>query len=162
MDKKKKSNPEVEELKAKCDEYLSGWKRAMADYQNLQKETALQKAELIKNANVGMILSLLPLLDNFKMAYKSIPESEANSAWVVGFSHIKKQLEDLLVDYGVESIKTVGTIFNILEHEAVGTETDETKADQEVLVETKPGYKLNGKVIQVAKVIINHINNSNQ
>ncbi len=157
MEKKKKSNPELEELKNKCEEYLSGWKRAMADYQNLQKDTAVQKAELIKSANVGLILALLPLLDNFKMAFKSIPESEVDSAWVVGFSHIKKQLETLLSDYGVESVLTEGQKFNILEHEAVGTETIEDKDDQVVLSETKPGYKLNGRVIQVAKVIVNHL-----
>ncbi|KKQ80036.1 MAG: Protein GrpE [Parcubacteria group bacterium GW2011_GWC2_38_7] len=157
MDKKKKVNHELDELKQQCGEYLGGWKRAMADYQNLQKETALQKSEWIKNANAGMIIALLPILDNFKMAYRQIPEAESKSAWVVGFSHIKKQLEDLLTQYGVEEIVTVGQKFNLLEHEAIGTESDTEKEDQIILVENKPGYKLNGKVIQVAKVTVNHI-----
>ena len=39
----------------------------------------------------------------------------------------------------------------------MGTETIEDKDDQVVLSETKPGYKLNGRVIQVAKVIVNHL-----
>lgn len=159
MDKKKKINPELEKLQQQCGEYLDGWKRAMADYQNLQKETALQKSEWIKSANAGMIISLLPILDNFKTAYRQIPEAEANSAWVIGFSHIKKQLEDLLSDYGVESIATVGQQFNLMEHDAIKTESDPEKEDQIILAENKSGYKLNGKVIQAAKVTVNHIDN---
>jgi len=159
MDKKKKTNEELETLQKQCEEYLNGWKRSLADYQNLQKETAQQKSEWIKSANSGLIISLLPILDNFKMAFRQIPEAELNSPWVIGFSHIKKQLESLLSEYGVESIATVGSMFNFLEHEAVGSESDETKEDQIILNENKPGYKLNGKVIQVAKVTVNEINN---
>ena len=156
MDKKKKINPELEKVQQQCEEYLSGWKRAMADYQNLQKETAVQKSEWIKSANAGMIISILPILDNFKMAFRQIPEAEKNSPWVIGFAHIKKQLEDLLTEYGVETIATVGQKFNLMEHDAIGSETDPDQEDQMIIVENKAGYKLNGKVIQAAKVTVNH------
>lgn len=159
MNKKKKDNSELEALQQKCDEYLNGWKRALADYQNLQKDSIAQRSELIKSANAGLILELLPIMDNFKIAFKQIPENEMNSAWVVGFSHIKKQLEDILSAYGVENIQTVGQKFNFLEHEAVANENKPDHEDQMILVENKPGYKLHGKVIQVAKVTVNNKEN---
>lgn len=162
MDKKKKTDKKVDSLKEKCDEYLNGWKRAQADYQNLMKESAQQKAELIKNANQGLILELLPILDNFKIALNQIPEDEKDSPWVIGFSHIKKQMEDLLADYGIEHIATVGEKMNLDEHEAIETREEEGKEDDVILEERKAGYKMNGKVIQVAKVIVNSINNKKE
>lgn len=148
---------EMLELKNKCEEYLNGWKRAQADYQNLVKENAKQRSELIRYANEDLILDLLPILDNFKIAYSQIPEDEKSSSWVVGFSHIKKQLEDVLAASGIEPIKTVGEKFDVSCHEAIDKRTDGKKEDDVVLEEVQPGYRLNGKVIQVAKVIINHI-----
>jgi len=138
----------------KIDEYLNGWKRAQADYQNLVKETARDKAEFVKFANAGLILELLPIMDNFKVAFTQIPEAEQKSAWVTGFSHIKKQLFDFLTANGVEEIKTVGEKLDVSIHEAVEYEEKSEKAEGEVIAERKGGYKLNGRVIQVAKVVV--------
>mgnify|MGYP002638741114 CR=1 FL=1 len=157
MEKKQKKLTKTDKLKEECAEYLAGWKRAQADYQNLLKESSLQKVDLIKNANQTLILELLPILDNFKMAFGQIPEKEEGSPWVIGFSHIRKQFEDLLNSYGVEVIKTVGEQFNTEEHEAIESREEKDKADDLVLEERKPGYKLNGKVIQVANVIVNSL-----
>lgn len=145
---------EAEELKEKCDEYLAGWRRAQADYQNLVKETAKDKMEFVKYANHALILELLPIMDNFKAAFNLIPEAESNSAWVVGFSHIKKQLFDFLTANGVEEIKTVGEKLDVSVHEAVEYDEKSEKAEGEIIAERKGGYKLNGRVIQVAKVVV--------
>ena len=85
-----------EDLEKKCEEYLNGWKRAMADYQNLVKDVAKERLEFVKFANQSLILEFLLILDNFKLAFSKIPEKEKDGAWVVGFSHIKKQLEDFI------------------------------------------------------------------
>jgi len=139
---------------AQCNEYLEGWKRAKADYENLKKETDEWKREFTKYANEDMIIQILPILDNFKSAFSQIPESEQDSPWVTGFSYIMKQLQDLLHENGVEEIKTVGEQFNCSEHEAVESIQDEKAKDNEVVQEKKPGYKLNNKVIQAAKVVV--------
>lgn len=145
---------EVEELKKKSEEYLNGWKRAQADYQNLTKETAKWRVEFVKFANENLILELLPVLDNFEAAFSQILEAEKNSASVVGFAHIKKQMEDLFKANGVERIKTVGEKFDPERHEAVEHRHVEG-AEQGVIVEEKrAGYQLNGKVVQAAKVVV--------
>lgn len=147
-------NNAPDDLNVKCEEYLGGWRRAQADYQNLVKETEIRKIELIRYANEDLIREILPVLDNFKTAFRQIPEKEKDSAWVVGFSYIKKQLEDVLKNHNVEEIKTVGEQFDPVHHEAVEHVQRDGVKSGEVIEERKAGYKLNGKVIQVAKVVV--------
>jgi molecular chaperone GrpE len=118
------------------------------------KETEIRKIELIRYANEDLIREILPVLDNFKTAFRQIPEKEKDSAWVVGFSYIKKQLEDVLKNHNVEEIKTVGEQFDPVHHEAVEHVQRDGVKSGEVIEERKAGYKLNGKVIQVAKVVV--------
>lgn len=154
-EKKNKANEELAALQTQCAEYLNGWKRCQADYQNLVKETAKNQADFVRFANQNLILELLPLLDNFKMAQGQIPEKERASAWGQGFSHILKQFQDFLKQQGVMEIETVGQKFNLIEHEAVETVSDPAQEDDIIVAEKRPGYKLNNKVVQVAKVIVN-------
>jgi molecular chaperone GrpE len=159
----------AEALEKKCEEYLNGWKRAQADYQNLVKEFEGRRNDYVRFANVNLIIELLPILDNFKLAFSQVPETEKNSPWVIGFQHIKKQLEDFLAREGVENIKTVGEPFNHELHEIVDEGVGEneppeaTRDDivnegqsikQVVVKEIRPGYLLNTKVVQVAKVVV--------
>jgi molecular chaperone GrpE len=148
-------NDELTDALLKSEEYLQGWKRSQADYQNLQKECAQKQLEYVKYANGELIQELLPIMDNFKAAFRQIPETEKDSAWVVGFSYIKKQFEDMLRQNGVEPIKTEGEPFNPMEHDAVESVKDETVESGMIIAERKAGYKLNGKVIQAAKVVVN-------
>ncbi len=142
---------QINDLQTKAGEYLAGWKRAMADYENLKKESARDREDFVKYANGNLLIELLPVFDYFKSALNSIPEEQKSNAWVVGFGHIKKMMGDFLVNNGVEEIKTVGEKFNPEIHEAV----EHQDKDGDVIVkETKSGYKLNGKVIQVAKVVV--------
>ena len=145
---------ELTEALLKSEEYLQGWKRSQADYQNLQKECAQKQIEYVKYANAELIQELLPILDNFKAAFRQIPDAEKDSAWVIGFSHIKKHFEEMLRQNGVEEIKTVGEPFNPLEHDAVESAKSETVEPGKIIEEKKAGYKLNGKVIQAAKVTV--------
>lgn len=158
----------IEELRAKCDEYLNGWKRAQADYHNLEREINQKKSEWIKMANADLLMQLLPIYDNLKLALKHVPTEHKKSDWVVGIEHIKNQLSKLLEDNGVEEIKTVGEEFNPVWHEAVsmaeeGRESQKDKKQKNkqwlsksglIKEEVRPGYKLNGKVLYPAKVVV--------
>lgn len=145
---------ELEELKKKCEEYLNGWKRAQADYQNLVKETANWRAEFVKFANENLVLELLPILDNFEAAFSLVPESHRAAPVAVGFAHIKKQLEDFLKENGVDRIKTVGEKFDPTRHEAVEHRQVEGAEQNVVIEEKRAGYMLNGKVARPAKVVV--------
>lgn len=154
----KQSNTEIARLtierdaaRQEAEAHLEGWKRAKADYANLQKEHAAKWQEMMQFANSNFILELLPLVDYFKYGYKAVPEEQKNSPWMQGIQHISHQFMEILKRNGVEEIKTVGEKIDPNLHEAV----EEVKSDRPhgtILEEVTSGFRLNGKVIQHAKV----------
>ena len=73
-------------------------KRALADYQNLEKRTEEERQEWIKSGNRNLILNLLPVLDTLFLAQKHIQDEGLNLS-------IQKFL-DVLSEEGVSRIKT--------------------------------------------------------
>ncbi len=152
---------ELEELKKKCEEYLEGWKRAKADYANLQKEIARERQEMAKFAALDLIHQLLDVYSHMKLAFQHIPDSVKKEPWMVGFEHIQKQIWDVLKGQGVEAIPTVGHPFDPHVHEAVEQKEKETGKGQDgsekadvVVTEVSPGFTLQGRVIRPAKVVV--------
>ena len=142
----------ISELQKQADEYLNGWKRAKADYLNLEREIDREKVEWIKFANLELILHLLTILDSFDESIKHLPEKLKNDEWAKGILKIKEQLENFLRAQGVERINPPkrGEKFDVNYHEVV-----EKKGDKGVIIEeVRPGYKMSDKVIRPAKIII--------
>jgi molecular chaperone GrpE len=150
-DKKIKNKKELEELKLKCEEYLIGWQRAKADYENFKKENEKKMSELSGFVKAGLLSDLIPILDNFTKAVEHVPEDQKDVDWVVGIFHIQKQLEDFLSSNGLEKIKTIDEEFDHNLHEAVGKE----KGEKDIIIkEVSSGYKMNGQTVIPAKVIV--------
>lgn len=146
-------NKEQEELKARCDEYLNGWKRAKADYENLKKDTEKRISELGEYAAAGVILELMPIFNHLKLAVLHIPKNEQNLDWGQGILHIQKEFADFLKKFEIEEIKTVGEKFNPIYHEAISyEEADEN--DDIIIKEVQSGYLIRDKVFLPAKVIV--------
>lgn len=122
--------------------------RALADYQNLLRQSAKEKVDFAKFALEDFLHELLPVYDHLKLSIKSLSEEENKSNWVTGVKHVIKQFKDTLKRYGIEEIETEGKKFNHDEMEAVDGEGETVKA------EIMPGYKLHNKVIRAAKVIV--------
>ncbi|PIR06946.1 MAG: nucleotide exchange factor GrpE [Candidatus Komeilibacteria bacterium CG11_big_fil_rev_8_21_14_0_20_36_20] len=146
-----------QDLEKQVAENLAGWQKALADYQNLQKETAKQMAGLSVFQTNVLILEILPVFDNYRIALQHIPKAEQQSSWAIGLEHILKMWESFLADKKIGRIKTVGHKFDPHIHEAVDKAQDEHKKDQEIVKEVLAGYKLEDKVIRPAKVIVNHL-----
>lgn len=136
----------------KAAEYLDGWKRAKADLINYRKQVEGEKQDLIKYANVGLIIEVLPIYNNLKLAAKHVPEADLAQDWVKGILQIKKQFKDFLQNLGIEEIKTVGQDFNPEMHEAVVMEDNDEYQSGAVFEEVAPGYTYQDKVLQAAKV----------
>jgi len=150
-----KEKIELEVCEGKIEEYLNGWKRAKADYINLKKEFEKEKEDVVKFANARLVLGLIPVFDNFKRAFVSVPEEKKDDEWLKGFENIKKQFEDFLKELGIEEIKTVGEKFDPEVHEAVSQGEDKDKDSETILEEASPGYQMHGRVIIPAKVVVN-------
>lgn len=143
---------ELEKYKKEAEENLAGWKRAMADYQNLKKETERERIGAIKLGAQSIVAATLPALDHFNDAIKHIPEDEMKKSWVSGILLIKKELEEVFKQMGIEKMETVGRAFDPSLHEAVGE--DDGGESGTVIREMQAGYKFQNEILRPAKVII--------
>lgn len=127
----------------------------MAEFDNYRRRVSQEKLDLIDTAAKGVINELLPVVDNFERALKALEESEATDAAKTGTELIYKQLLDVLKKKGVTEIEAMGKELDTDEQEAVAQipAPDEGQKGKVVDVVQK-GYKLNGKVIRFAKVVI--------
>lgn len=146
---------DIEKVQKQCEEYLAGWKRAQADYQNLMKEVVKQKAVMHKFAGEQVIQDFLPLVDYFKYAFAhEIPEAYKNSPWMEGITNIQSYLMKILADHGIEAIKTVGEKLNPEFHEAIEEVAAEKIPSGTIVEEVSAGFLQHGKVIKHARVKI--------
>ena len=142
---------------SKEEEYLSGWKRCQADFENYRKRQGENQKDLIRYTDENWTLQILPIIDNFRASVEHVPEEQKKSPWVVGIMHIQKQLEKVLADNGIEEIEVkIGDDFNPQIHEAVHTEKDkeEKELKHKIAKIISSGYKIGEKVIRAAKVIV--------
>jgi len=144
----------IEECEKLKDEYLAGWQRARADFLNYKKEEMERIGELIKYADLGIILKILPILDNFEIAEKKISENLKNDENIKGILQIKNQIQDFLKNQGVEEIKVVGEKFDPNFQEMVEEIETKEKESGIVLEEIQKGYKIHGKLLRPTKVKI--------
>jgi molecular chaperone GrpE len=158
-DKTKELSPEelkknLEECIKEKDEYLAGWQRTKADFLNYKKEQAKMIEEVLKFANLDLIIKLLPILDNFDLIEKKLPEELKKDENIKGILQIRIQILEFLRGQELEEIKTIGEKFNPNFHEAIEIQEMEGKESDIIIEEIQKGYILKGRVIQPAKVKI--------
>jgi molecular chaperone GrpE len=146
-------NDKSEERQSKEKEYLEGWQRAQADYQNLKRECDEKMKKFAKMAVVDFVISLLPIIDHFEMAIQHVPDEQKDKEWVKGFYHIKKQFDELLDGYEMKKIATIGEKFDPNLHEAISQEESDKDKD-EIIKEVQSGYVIGDYVVRHAKVIV--------
>ncbi|MBI4437773.1 nucleotide exchange factor GrpE [Candidatus Uhrbacteria bacterium] len=145
-----------------CEEYLAGWKRALADYDNLKKDLARERTELRARLKEDVAHQLIGVLDNFDQAARFKPEglSQELEVWLMGLMHVKSQLEGVMREIGLEPFGAARERFDAHLHDALGERREEDKADQEILEVVTRGWRLGDRVVRPAKVIINNPFNS--
>ncbi|MGD9129651.1 MAG: nucleotide exchange factor GrpE [Candidatus Woesebacteria bacterium] len=145
--KQKKS--ELAQLKSLCQELQTKLtaaeekeKRTLADYQNLIRRNREERAALIKMANKDLLSGLLQALDNLSRASQEIDNP--------GLNMVIKQFWQSLKEFGLEEIEVMDQEFDVDTMEVV----DKKDKAKKVIAVVSKGYKLNGEVIQHAKVIL--------
>ncbi len=128
--------------------------RLYAEFDNHRRRTSKEKLDLIQNANEQLIVSLLPVLDDFDRAEKSYQET-GNSAFE-GFLLIKSKLGKIMDQYGVKAMEIgSGSDFDSDFQEAITQAPAPDKTMKGKIVDViEKGYLLNNKVIRFAKVVI--------
>ncbi len=136
-----KCKQEKVELRQKIEERENSFKRALADYQNLQKRTAEERLNWLRIANKELLLRLLPILDTLMLAYKHTASEELK----VSIS----QFTEVLKAEGVKKIDVEDRGFDPHLMEVVEAIEGE---DGKVLGEVRAGYMVHDKLLRAAQV----------
>jgi molecular chaperone GrpE len=141
----------IAQLEKELAEYKDNYLRAMADYKNFKRRTDQERAELIRSASAGLLLKLLPIVDDLDRAMQSVTPEIEGSPWYGGFKLIPQKLATLLESEGVTPIDAVGEDFDPNRHEAVIYEAAEGQADK-VIADLQRGYMLRDRVLRPSMV----------
>ncbi len=139
------------EKAALAEKYL----RLAAEFDNFKKLAAREIENRIRAANEELIVDLLPVLDNLERTLDNIPDKKEFKPLKEGIELVYKEFKKVLSKYGLEEIESVGKEFDYDLHEAIMMVEDKEKPSNTVVQEHQKGYKLNGKVIRHAKVVVN-------
>lgn len=153
----KESTPEekIAELEKQIEELKKEALYKAAENDNWRKRMMQQKEEAVSYANASLLGDLLDSLDNFDRTVDAAKDAKDAKSIADGVKMINKSLVNMLESkYGLSSFGKEGDEFNPDEHEAIGRVEDE-KAKKETLKQVYlKGYKLNGKIIRHAKVMV--------
>ncbi len=143
-------NP-VEKLTNEVNEANDKYLRLYSDFENFRKRTMKERLDLIKTASESVILSLLPVMDDFERALTSISDEATKSGIELIYNKLKSSLES----QGVKAMETLNIAFDADLHEAVAQVPSDDKSKKGLIIdEIQRGYYLNDKVIRHAKVIV--------
>ena len=130
----KKTGKQKDKTETKTKELENQLKRALADYQNLQKRVEKEKAGIIKFANEVLLLKILGIVDGLEM--------------------VLEQFQKLLESEGFDAVEVKeGDKFDPQVHEAVGTEGE----GEEIVEVMSKAYKLHDKIIRPARVRVGRV-----
>ena len=140
-----------DQVKEEKDKFL----RLFAEFENYKRRTAKERIELFSTASEEVMISLLPILDDFDRASAEIEKDNDNEIFK-GVLLIKNKLFDSLKSKGLALIKVnKGDEFNADNHEAVTQIKAPTKEMEGKIIDViEKGYKLGEKVIRYPKVVI--------
>jgi molecular chaperone GrpE len=139
------------EYKAAEDRYL----RLYAEFDNYKRRTGAERIELFKTANQEVLISLIPVLDDFGRALKAMQTATDINAVKEGIELVNNKFNGILTAKGLKPMDAVGKEFDSEFHEAITNipaPTEDMKG--KVIDEVEKGYFLNDKVIRFAKVVV--------
>jgi len=140
-----------QELSIANDRYL----RLYAEFDNFRRRTAKEREEARKEEGKDVMVALLPVLDDFERAQRSLENSTDVAAVKEGVALIQNKLKSVLSQKGLKEMQSIGTAFDPEIHEAITNipaPSDDLKG--KVVDEMEKGYYLNDKVARFAKVIV--------
>src|ERR1043165_467191 len=144
---------ENEELKKQLAELNDKYMRLFADFDNFRKRNLKERSELVKTASSEVVISLLPVLDDFQRALKQMEATM--DPMTEGVKLIYQKLVSILESKGLKAMNSIGEAFNAELHEAiteVSVEDENMKGN--VVDKIERGYYLNDKIIRHAKVVV--------
>jgi len=140
-----------EELAKEKDKFL----RLFAEFENFKKRTSKERMDLFKTAGQEVIVSLLPVMDDFDRAIKEISKTEEKELFK-GVELISTKFKETLKGKGLEEVKVgEGDVFDAEIHDAVTQiPAPNKKLKGKVIDVIEKGFKLGDRIIRHPKVVV--------
>ncbi len=138
----------IEELEREKEEYLQGYLRLRADFENYKRRTRQEMQQAADGGKEELLTQLLPVLDNLERALASAGEPEK---WRSGIEMIFRQFLGVLAETGLKPIPAVGESFDPKRHEALMREPS-SQPENIILEELKKGYFFKDKTLRPSLV----------
>jgi molecular chaperone GrpE len=126
-----------------------------ADFENFRKQSIKERAELLKYGSEPLIREFLNIYDNLERATSIEVTSENLDSYKNGVSLIVTQFKKALERFGVEEVESLHQPFDPNMHEALTSEEVPELPSGSVTKVFKKGFKLHGKIIRPAQVVVN-------
>ncbi|WP_350290726.1 nucleotide exchange factor GrpE [uncultured Croceitalea sp.] len=129
--------------------------RLFAEFENFKKRTSKERIDLFKTAGQDVIVSLLPVIDDFDRALKEISKSEDKELFK-GVELISNKFRETLKNKGLEEVETKqGDVFDAEIHDAVTQiPAPEKKLKGKIIDVIEKGFKLGDRIIRHPKVVV--------
>ncbi len=145
----------VEEEKIKYAELNDKYLRLFSEFDNFRKRTIKERLELTKIASQDLIISMLPVVDDFERAMQAFENTKENESLKEGVNLIYNKFKSTLNSKGVECMESKGKDFDTDYHEALTQIPAPSKDLKGKVVDViEKGYTMNGEVIRFAKVVV--------
>ena len=146
---------ELETAQETIEEQKDKYLRLSAEFDNYRKRTMKEKAELILNGGEKSLSSILPVVDDFERAIKTMETATNVQAVKEGVELIYNKFMATLAQNGVKVIETKDQPLNTDYHEAIAVIPAPSEAQKGKILDcVQTGYTLNDKVLRHAKVVV--------
>ena len=146
---------EIENLISEMTDLKEQHLRLYAEFENYKKRNMKERMELLKSAGSEMLISLLPVVDDFERAIKATADMVEKDPLREGILLVYQKLKIILDQKGLKPMISIGQTFDVDLHEAISNiPVEDPKMKEKVIDEIERGYTFNDKVIRHAKVVV--------
>jgi molecular chaperone GrpE len=144
----------IQQIQADLERFRDLALRSQADFENYRKRANREKDEAVRYANFSLVEKLVPVLDSFELGLTAARGNDGAAPIISGMEMVKRQLEDVLHQFGVEPVEAMGLPFDPNLHEAVAQEPSQEIAEGAVMRQLRKGYRIKDRLVRAALVVV--------
>jgi molecular chaperone GrpE len=155
VESENKVESELDKLKNEAADWKDKYIRLYAEFENFRQRTSKEKLALISTATEGLMIEILPVIDDFERSMKAMETASEINSLREGVELVYHKLLKTLNQKGLKPMESIGKPFDAEFQEAI-TQIPAADPTQKGIVvdEVEKGYTLNDKTIRFAKVVI--------
>jgi molecular chaperone GrpE len=146
-----KDKKNIEELTSRMASLNDKYLRLLAEFDNYKRRSDKDNERLIEAANEGLINEIIEVRENFERAFKS---NDRGEKFFEGMMLDYARLNTILQKHGLEVYAEPGDEFDPELHDALMRAPHESIPASHITDVLERGYKLKGKIIKHAKVVV--------